>query len=156
MGKMDVHFSSDSAEWETPDELFSPLNNEFNFTLDVCASIFNNKCQLYLDMDCDGLEVPWDTDGFWWCNPPYGKGIINWVRKATEETLFGNPGVMLLPARTDTKWWSYIWSHKTHRPRKWVKQIRFLKGRVKFVGAPASAPFPSVIVVFQRPFKLES
>jgi len=156
MSNLDVHFSSDSAEWETPDSLYDPLDDEFDICLDVCASEKNTKYGIFFSQEDNGLLQSWENDGFWFCNPPYGREIIQWVRKATQETLLNHPGLMLLPARTDTKWWSYIWSHKTHRPRKWVKQIRFLKGRVKFVGAPASAPFPSVIVVFQRPFKLES
>lgn len=149
MSDLSVHFSSDSSEWETPPELFNPLNEEFHFDLDVCATDNNSKCgNSYFSWAQDGLLQSWENGTYWYCNPPYGRGIVKWVKKATIECLRGNPGVMLLPARTDTKWFSYIWSHKTHRPRKWIAQIRFLKGRVKFVGAPASAPFPSIIVVF--------
>jgi phage N-6-adenine-methyltransferase len=150
MGKMDVHFSSATGEWETPQGFFDKLDKEFVFSLDVCATGKNSKCKYYIDKEADGLDTKWD-EGVWFCNPPYGRGIGKWVKKAVQESLLGNSGVMLLPARTDTKWFSYIWNHKTHRPRKWVREVRFIKGRLKFGGAKSAAPFPSVVVVFGRP-----
>lgn len=143
-------FSSDNSEWETPPEIFDPLNNEFHFVLDVCASDANHKCDEYFTIEDDCFKQSWARNGYFWMNPPYGRILINFIRKAVQETLLGAKGVILVPARTDTKWWSLIWSHKTHRPRMWVKQIRFVKGRVKFVGAPSAAPFPSAIVVLNN------
>lgn len=151
MGKMDVHFSSESGDWGTPQDFFDKLDAEFHFSIDVCASFNNNKCPFYIDKEIDGLSRSWYLGAMWWCNPPYGRGVSRWVKKATVEAIAGNSGVMLLPSRTDTKWFSYIWSHKTHHPRKWVREIRFIKGRLKFEGAKDFAPFPSMLVIFGRP-----
>jgi phage N-6-adenine-methyltransferase len=147
-----VHFLSSNKEWETPDSLFQPLKKEFNIVFDVCASAHNTKCKAFYDKKLNGLSSPWRianelTEGSFavWMNPPYGRGIDHWVRKAHEESLKGVTTVALLPARTDTSWFhSYI--HNKH-------EVRFIKGRIKFVDAPSSAPFPSMIVVF-RPTKV--
>lgn len=138
-----VMFSSKSAEWETPQELFNELNDEFHFTLDVCATAENAKCEHYYTQEQDGLARPWK--GTVWCNPPYGRSIGSWVRRGLFASAAGHTVVMLLPARTDTRWFhEYIY-------RK--AEIRFIKGRLKFGGSKNSAPFPSMVVVF-RP-KLE-
>jgi len=143
-----VHFQSGNKEWETPEALFTPLQKEFNIVLDVCALPTNTKCKVYFDKKLNGLSSNWnlvnevgDGDSACWMNPPYGRGIEKWVRKAHEESLKGITTVALLPARTDTSWFhGYI--HNKH-------EVRFLKGRVKFVDAPSSAPFPSMIVIFK-------
>lgn len=75
----EVMFSSKSAEWETPQDLFDKLNEEFHFTLDVCATPENTKCEHYYTSEQDGLSQPWK--GVIWCNPPYGKSIGSWVRR---------------------------------------------------------------------------
>lgn len=75
------------------------------------------------------------------CNPPYSK-IAEWVRKCYEESLkAGTLVVMLIPARTDTK---YFHDYILHR-----SEIRFIKGRIKFGSEKNSAPFPSMIVIFR-------
>ena len=133
-------FSSKTDLWETPKEFFDKLNEEFNFTLDVCALPENAKCKHYYTPDQDGLSQPWV--GTIWCNPPYGRNICDWVKKASETSLSGNIVVMLLPARTDTKWFhDYIYDRRN-------VEIRFVRGRLKFGGSQNSAPFPSMIVVF--------
>lgn len=138
----DVMFSSKTDLWETPQELFDELNHEFHFTLDVCALPENAKCSVYYTPQQDGLSKPWN--GVIWCNPPYGKGVGEWVRKALFASIGGATVVMLLPARTDTRWFhEYIYGKA---------EIRFIKGRLKFGGSKNSAPFPSMIVVF-RPVK---
>lgn len=136
----DVMFSSKTDLWETPQEFFNALDNEFGFDLDVCATPENAKCSAYYTPEQDGLSQPWD--GVVWCNPPYGKNIGKWVQKAHEENRRNNNYiVMLLPARTDTKWFhDYILSKA---------EIRFIRGRLKFGGAKNSAPFPSMVVVFR-------
>lgn len=135
-----VMFSSKSAEWETPQALFDELNDEFHFTLDVCATPENAKCDRYYTKEQDGLSQPWY--GRYWCNPPYGRGIGKWIEKAHYSTYNGTTTAMLLPARTDTKWFhNYIVA-----PRH---EIRFVRGRLKFGGAKNSAPFPSMVVVFR-------
>lgn len=135
-----VHFKSSDREWETPDSLFLPLQKEFNIKIDVCASEKNAKCKRYIDRKTNSLSVRWGPDTCW-MNPPYGRGIEKWVRRAHEESLKGVTVVALLPARTDTTWFhNYI--HGKH-------EVRFIKGRIKFVDAKSSAPFPSMIVIFK-------
>lgn len=131
-------FSSDSAEWETPQDLFDRLDAAFRFTLDVCATAQNAKCFAYFDKAHDGLGRSWAKERCW-MNPPYGREIGRWVQKAAEEAEKGALVVALLPARTDTRWW-----------QEWAMRgdIHFIKGRLKFGGAKAGAPFPSAIVVF--------
>lgn len=135
----DVMFSSKTDLWETPQELFDELNYEFHFTLDVCALPENAKCSVYYTPQQNGLSKPWN--GVIWCNPPYGKGVGEWVRKALSTSVGGATVVMLLPARTDTRWFhEYIYGKA---------EIRFIKGRLKFGGSKNSAPFPSMVVVFR-------
>jgi phage N-6-adenine-methyltransferase len=133
-----VHFSSKRDDWETPQDLFDELDAEFHFTLDVCATPRNAKCDRYFTPDDDGLAQRWE--GVCWCNPPYGREIGRWMRKAFESAQQGATVVCLVPARTDTKWW-HEYAKKGER--------RELKGRIKFVGAKHPAPFPSVVVVFR-------
>jgi len=130
-------FSSKSGEWETPSDLFLALDKEFNFTLDVCAHPHNAKCHRYFSPQDNGLEKQWGY-GTCWMNPPYGREIKKWVQKACVSSMNGALVVALLPARTDTQWW-HSFVMKAH-------EIRFIQGRVRFVGAPHPAPFPSCIV----------
>ena len=133
-----VLFSSATDMWATPQGLFEELNKEFGFTLDVCAVKENAKCEAYYTPKDDGLSKEWT--GVCWCNPPYGKTVGEWVRKAHESSKDGAKIVMLLPARTDTKWFhQYIYKKA---------EVRFIKGRLKFGNSKNSAPFPSMIVVF--------
>ena len=136
----DLMFSSKTELWETPQDLFDKLNNEFQFTLDVCATPENAKCDKFYTEEQDGLEHPWK--GTVWCNPPYGRGIGQWVRRALFASVSGSTVVMLLPARTDTKWFhDYIYKRNN-------VEIRFIRGRLEFGGSKNSAPFPSMVVVF--------
>jgi len=144
-----VHFSSNSNEWETPDNLFAALNAEFNFTLDVCATPANAKCKKFFTQKDDALQKKWSASN--WMNPPYGTEIQNFMLKAVIEAKRGNLTVCLVPARTDTKWWGYIWNHATHQPQPWTREIRFIRGRLKFKGAKYPAPFPSAIIVLSKP-----
>lgn len=133
-------FSSKTDLWETPQDLFDKLNNEFQFTLDVCATPENAKCDKFYTEEQDGLKHPWK--GTVWCNPPYGRGIGQWVRRALFASVSGSTVVMLLPAGTDTKWFhDYIYKRNN-------AEIRFIRGRLKFGGSKNSAPFPSMVVVF--------
>ena len=131
-------YSSKKMDWGTPQTLFDKLNAEFHFTLDPCASDENHKCANYFTESENGLLQDWGRERVF-CNPPYGRSIGNWVKKCAEHD---DLAVMLIPARTDTKWFhEYIYNN----PRV---QIRFLPGRVKFQGAVNSAPFPSMVVIF--------
>ena len=135
-----VLFSSKSDEWSTPQTLFDTLNEEFHFTLDPCATDENAKCKMYYTISENGLEKSW-TGHCVFCNPPYSQ-IQKWVKKSAEEARKGATVVMLIPSRTDTRWFhDYIYNKA---------EIRFIKGRVRFGESKTGAPFPSMIVVFER------
>lgn len=138
--QLGAQFSSATDEWETPQEFFNLVDSEFHFTLDVCASHENTKCERYFTKDDDGLKQEWA--GVCWMNPPYGRKISHWIKKAYESSLAGATVVCLLPARTDTRWW--------HDYIQGKAEVRFIRGRLKFGGSKNSAPFPSVIVVFGK------
>lgn len=138
----EVMFSSKTDDWSTPQDLFDRLNEEFHFDLDVCANETNHKCTLYYDRKQDGLNMPWKGHVVW-CNPPYGREIGKWVHAANQEHMTnGTTIVMLLPARTDTKWF--------HDDILGWAEIRFLRGRLKFGGCKNSAPFPSMLAIFKK------
>ena len=133
-----VHYQSDVHTWETPIELFLRLDAEFHFTLDVCALPETAKCARYFSPADDGLSQAWE--GVCWMNPPYGRAIVDWMRKAFEESQRGCTVVCLVPARTDTEWWHQYAMRG---------EIRYLRGRVRFGEATSCAPFPSAIVIFR-------
>lgn len=135
---MSVHFSSKTDLWATPQAFYEKYNAIYNFTLDVCASKDNAKCAVYYDIEANGLSQSWH--GVCWMNPPYGRDIGKWMKKAYESSLQGATVVCLVPSRTDTKWW---------HDYAMQGQIEFIKGRLKFGDAKNSAPFPSAIVVFK-------
>ena len=138
---MDVHYSSKTNEWATPQYLFDELDRDFNFTLDPCATEENAKCDKYFTIEDDGLIQDWSSE-IVFMNPPSGRHIKYWIKKAYESHLQGATVVCLIPARTDTTYWhDYIFNKAT--------DIRFLRGRVKFGDSKNSAPFPSAIVVYE-------
>ena len=138
---MDVHYSSKTNEWSTPQDFFDELDKEFNFTLDPCATSENAKCTKYFTVEDDGLKQDWSKDVVF-MNPPYGREIKYWVKKAYEESLKGATVVCLIPARTDTTYWhNYIFGK--------ADDIRFIKGRLKFGGSKNPAPFPSAIIIYK-------
>lgn len=134
---LSTHFSSQTCEWSTPDDLFAELDAVFHFDLDACATAENAKCARYFTKEDDTLRQRWR--GTVWMNPPYGREIGHFMRKAFEESRQGATVVCLVPARTDTAWW-----HRYARKG----QVIFLRGRLRFGNASASAPFPSAIVIF--------
>jgi site-specific DNA-methyltransferase (adenine-specific) len=143
-------FSTGKDDWETPFELFDALHEEFGFTLDLAANAQNAKCARWVGpggLAPDLLAYTVGADERGWMNPPYSRAQANFVAKAAT---CGALVVALLPARTDTRMFHrYIWDEKVRRPRTGV-EVRLLRGRLRFVGAPASAPFPSMIVVFNK------
>ncbi len=141
-----VHFSSATDLWATPDDVFSELHREFQFTLDVCALPENAKCGAFFTPADDGLAQAWT--GTCWMNPPYGREIGRWVAKARESAEAGATVVCLLPARTDTAWWH---EHVTR-----ADEVRFVRGRLRFGNAGNAAPFPSAIVVFRAKLKRDT
>ncbi len=139
-----IVFSRQSDEWSTPQDLYDRLHEEFGFTLDCAANENNSKCEHWLD---DALGVSWGQVN--WLNPPYSL-CRAFVEKAFLESFGGHKiTVLLLPSRTDTRWWhDFVWDRDNPRPYPGV-EVRFIKGRVKFGGAANGAPFPSVIVVMR-------
>ena len=129
-GGMNVHFSSQRLDWQTPDAVYDALDAEFNFDFDPCPHKPN----------FDGLKLSWGYCNF--VNPPYGREIGKWLAKGyREHKLFDKIVVFLIPSRTDTKWWhDYVMK---------ADEIRFIRGRLRFKGAKYNAPFPSCIVVFR-------
>jgi phage N-6-adenine-methyltransferase len=132
-------YSSSKTDWGTPQFLFDRLNLEFNFDLDVCAVPANAKCKRYFTPEIDGLKQEWWARTAW-LNPPYGRGIDQWVKKAWQEAENGHcKCVALLPVRSDTKWWHHFVMKSN--------EIRLLTRRLTFEGAGNKAPFPAAIVV---------
>lgn len=135
--------SSKRLDWETPDPLFRLAESLFGpFTIDVCATASNTKCERYFSPEQDGLAQSWSGERCW-LNPPYGNEIVKWVAKAHRECSLwhGSYVVGLLPVRSDTAWW--------HNHVMLASQIVLIEGRVKFVGAKDTALFPSCFVVWE-------
>ena len=133
-------YSSNTAEWATPQDLFDELDREFHFTLDPASTDENAKCAKHYTLKDDGLAQDWTGETVF-CNPPYGREIGKWVEKCAKSAGGGATVVMLIPARTDTKWFhEYIYGKA---------KVRFLRGRVKFGEAKSGAPFPSMVVIFR-------
>jgi len=140
-------------EWETPKALYDILDKEFYFTLDPCATRENAKCAQYFTPEINGLSQNWGRNVVF-MNPPYGRTISHWVKKAYSASLLGATVVCLLPARTDTSWW---WDYCMKG------EIRFIRGRVKFEGRNTKgvlvkypATFSSAIVIFRKSIGIET
>lgn len=138
-------FSSKSDNYWTPKEFFKQVNITYGpFDIDVAASDDNHLCDIYFTKESDGLSQDWN--GVVWCNPPYGREIKKWLVKAITEIDKGNckRAVFLIPARTDTKWMhDLVWVY--------ASEIIFIEGRQKFDNnSPYTAPFPSMLVVFDK------
>ena len=137
----ELMFSSKTDLWSTPNDFFDKLNDEFHFTLDPCSTHENAKCYKHFTKEGNGLLQDWSNEVVF-CNPPYGRQIKDWVKKSYEESQKDNTTVvMLIPARTDTIYFHEYIYHKA--------EIRFIKGRLKFGNAKNSAPFPSMVVIFE-------
>lgn len=135
-------FTSNTNDWATPKKFFDELNNEFCFTLDPCATDLNHKCDKYYTLESNGLLQSWKGETVF-CNPPYGKFLPDWVKKCYDEHIAHNITiVMLIPARTDTRYFHEFIYGKS--------EIRFIKGRLKFNDGKQSAPFPSMVVIYRK------
>tara|TARA_R110000824_G_scaffold2613_6_gene12111 strand:- start:1061 stop:1558 length:498 start_codon:yes stop_codon:yes gene_type:complete len=136
-------FSSKSTEWETPQDFYERLNSVFDFDLDPCATAATAKCKDYFTENVDGLIRSWAGKKVF-MNPPYGRALKKWIKKAYEEGEKPRTTVVcLIPARTDTKYW--------HEYCMKADEIYFVKGRLKFGNSSNAAPFPSAVVVFRGP-----
>lgn len=121
-------FSSIRMDWKTPKAFYQALNSEFNFDHDPCPPQYS----------IDGLTSEWGSVNF--VNPPYGSALPKWIKKAFEEYQKGKTVVLLIPSRTDTRWW--------HEYCMKAQEIRFIKGRLRFDDQKNNAPFPSAVVIF--------
>ena len=134
-----VHFSSATPEWSTPQEFFDRLNATHRFTLDPCCTHQNAKCVKHYTAAENGLDHSWQGERVF-MNPPYGREISAWMKKAYEESRGSAFVVCLVPARTDTAWW-HDYAIKG--------EVTFIRGRLKFGAGKNSAPFPSAVVTFK-------
>ena len=133
-------FSSEKTDYGTPQHIFDQLNSKFNFTLDAAATSENAKCSMFFSPETDALTKAWTGNVF--LNPPYGRQMKKWIKKAYEESQTNADVVVcLLPARTDTSWF-HEYCMKG--------EIIFIKGRITFAGATNPAPYPSIVVVFKK------
>ena len=142
--KNNGRYNGNGREWETPPEVFGPLDDEFHFTLDPCATAANAKCSRFFTEAMDGLRLDWGTHTVF-MNPPYGREVYAWTRKACESAEQGALVVGLLPASTDLAWW-----HDDVVAAG--AEVRYIRGRVRFLtGGPyrASGFFASVIVIWR-------
>lgn len=138
----DGRWHSRGSDWGTPQDLFDILNKEFKFTLDPCASKWNAKCKKYFTEKDNGLIQDWRKNNVF-MNPPYGKVLNYWMKKAYESSLSGATVVCLVPAATDTNWWHEF---------ALKGEIRYLRGRPRFVtpeGTWQQTFSPSVIIIFR-------
>jgi len=141
----DLMFSSQYDEWETPWDLFKALHSRYGFTLDVCARPETAKLPRFFEPHTNGLLRSWQGESCW-MNPPYGRVISKWIKKAYLETrgeACGSSVVCLIPSRTDTAYWHDYCMH--------AEDIFLVKGRVHFLEngrRREAAPFPSAIVRF--------
>jgi len=143
MSEENIHFRSENTERETPWSLFNKLDQIFAFETDLAANESNTKCAEYYSEEDNSLEQEWK--GCAWLNPPYGRLIGRWIKKAAESAKNGTTIVCLVAARTETNWFQYCWEN--------AKYIVFVKGRLSFgpwdeSGKGNCAPFPSAIVIF--------
>ena len=124
-------FSKKSDNWSTPHDFYNQLNNKFSFTYDPCP----------LNANFDGLYTEWKGNIF--INPPYSN-IRQFIEKGISELNKGNAKLLvyLVPARTDTKWFHELCYGKS--------ELHFIKGRLKFGDGKNSAPFPSMLVIFDN------
>jgi site-specific DNA-methyltransferase (adenine-specific) len=135
-----ILYSSRSEEWATPPSFFADLNAEFGFTLDPCSTKRNAKCATFFTKADNGLVQNWGQH-IVFCNPPYGRTIGDWARKCYEASLAGATVVLLVHARTDTRFF-----------HNWVygkAELRFVRGRLKFGDGKQSAPFPSLVAIYR-------
>jgi phage N-6-adenine-methyltransferase len=141
--KLEALHASSRDDWETPNALYSHYDRVLLFDLDVCATATTAKCARWYSKAQDGLSSPWD--GRVWCNPPYGRDVGRWIKRAlwaVQAAQTAPVACLLLPARTDTEWFHLLYGAPG-------VQIDFLRGRIRFVGAASTAPFPSIVATIR-------
>lgn len=133
MGKNSNTYKTFNVNEKTPVGFYNQINDEFHFDFDPCP--------LNPTYEVDGLSIDWGKRVY--VNPPYGKAVRSWLEKALRERERGNSDlvVFLLPSYTDVKWF-----HEIVLPM--AKEIRFIKGRLKFGEHNNTAPFANMLVIF--------
>lgn len=120
--------------WGTPKHMIKELEEEFGELFDPCPPFHS----------FDGLSISWHREKVCFVNPPYSEMAL-WVEKAYNEWKLGSTIILLIPPRTDTRYF--------HDYINLNAEIRFIKGRVKFIhpdtGEGKAAPFPSIYVIFR-------
>jgi site-specific DNA-methyltransferase (adenine-specific) len=140
--KAETLFSSKRMDWCTPKAFFAQVDHVYRFTLDAACTAGNKLCVEGLCYpEADGLISSW-AESRVWCNPPYGRTIMQWIEKAIAEAANCPVIVMLIPARTDTKWW--------HKAIESGARPYFIRGRLKFDDMPQAAPFPSALLIWEN------
>ena len=137
--------SSATDRWGTPQALFDRLDGMFHFEVDVCADDTNHKCPVYFTKEIDGLKQDWTRFGSVFMNPPYGKGMDDWMRKIYTTARAGSLCVCVIPCRTDTRWWEFVMRSS---------EVWLIKGRLHYNDGEQGAPFPSCVVIY-RPEDME-
>ena len=133
-------YASRADEWPPPRTFFATLNDEFQFTLDPCATRENATCARYFTMKERGLAKDWGHRRVF-CNPPYARAISAWVQKCYLAAMQGATVVLLIPSRTDTRCF-HDWIYGK-------AELRFVRGRLKFGDGSQSAPFPSLVAIYR-------
>jgi len=133
-------------KWETPYKIFKQLDDIYNFTLDPCCDLGTAKCNTFFTEKEDGLKISW-LGYVVFVNPPYSRGNIDtWMRKCYNESQNGVKIVALIPVSTSSNWWhKFVWNKS---------ELYFYKGRIRFVGAPYTAPFSSCLAIYNLPMPI--
>jgi phage N-6-adenine-methyltransferase len=145
----EVHFMSERQDWGTPRAFLEWLETDRSWTpnLDAAASIRNAKAPHFFTEDDDSLSKDWFGDV--WLNPPFGNELPKFMKKCAEQIKRKEVRsiMVLIPARTDTKWF-----HEIVMPHAYL--IYLIKGRFNFrvdnAVEGANAPFPSMLVLYRK------
>lgn len=128
--------SSAKDDWRTPGPVLERVRKVGPIGLDPCTAR-DNPTRARIAFFRRGLELPWQGHGLVYVNPPYGRELPAWVTKVVEESWAGSEIILLVPARTDTRWWGQAYAASA--------SVALWRGRLTFEGAPAPAPFPSCL-----------
>lgn len=139
---MTEFLTKESDEFRTPNTLWTPLHEEFKFTIDVAATFENSKLPRYYSKTDNALTQDWSPERVW-CNPPYSRGNVKaFFFKAMEETRKDcQLAVLLIPTYTERTWF------KEYRH---LFECRFIPGRIQFDGGKDSARGNHMLVIFRN------
>lgn len=112
-----------AERWITPPEIFDPLMAEFRFDLDAAADEDTARVRPFLT---DALATQdWPGERIW-LNPPYGRKLEPFVRKAALEASKVKLVVALIPFRCRAAWWHECVIGKAAEVRCVRKRVKFL------------------------------